>query len=134
MDPRKIRDYFATFVSSIRICYLRFMGIKIGKKCYISSHAHIDVVGNRITIGNKVDIAGGSYILGHTRRRPRKEEQETKLEDYVVINVNAIILPGITVGRNSMVGAGSVVTKDVPPNVVVMGNPARVISRNKRKN
>ncbi|MHA1291999.1 MAG: DapH/DapD/GlmU-related protein [Promethearchaeota archaeon] len=65
--------------------------------------------------------------MGHTGYRPLKDGQETKIEDNVKIFVNSIILPGIKIGKNSVVGAGSVVMKDVPPNVVVMGNPARVV-------
>jgi len=128
VSARKIRDRLSEMTSWIWVCYYRFMGTTIGKKCYISSDAHIDIIGSKITIGNRVSIAGGSYILGHAAGRPRKEGQVTRIEDNVSIFINAIIMPGITVGKNSIVGAGSVVTKDVPPNVTVMGNPARVIS------
>jgi len=103
------------------------MGIEIGKDCFISLHAHIDVRRGKISIGNNVKISNGSHILGHTGYRPLKDGQETKIEDNVKIFVNSIILPGIKIGKNSVVGAGSVVMKDVPPNVVVMGNPARVV-------
>jgi len=133
MDPRRIRDHVSIFVSSIRICYLRFMGVKIGKQCFVSRKAHVDIARGKIIIGNKVSITSGSYILSHTRGRRNKEGKKTVLEDYVLVNVNAVVLPGIKIGRNSMVGAGSVVTKDVPPDVVVMGNPARVICRNKKR-
>lgn len=130
---RRIRTCVADSLSWIRVRYLRFMGVTIGKQCFISRRAHVDVSHGTIIIGNKVSITRGSYILAHTRSRPIKEGQKTVLEDYVVINVNAIVLPGIKIGRNSMVGAGAVVTKDVPANVVVMGNPARVICRNKKR-
>ena len=130
---KKIKTFLSDVICRVRVYYYRFMGITIGKNCFISAGAHIDVGLGRITIGNKVSIASGSWILGHTHRRPQKEGQETKLEDYVTVNVNAVVLPGIKVGENSMVGAGSVITKDVPPNVVVMGNPARVIWRNKKR-
>ncbi|MGD8786617.1 MAG: acyltransferase [Phycisphaerales bacterium] len=104
------------------------MGVTIGKNCYISSGAHIDVAGGKVIIGNNVRIANGSYILAHAHGRAIKEGQETKLEDNVIVFVNSVIQRGITIGKNSNIGAGSVVMKDVPPNVVVSGNPARVIS------
>lgn len=104
------------------------MGVTIGTNCYISSGAQIDVAGGKVTIGNHVLIANGSYILAHAHGRAIKEGQETKLEDNVIVFVNSVVQPGVTVGKNSNIGAGSVVIKDVPPNVVVIGNPARVIS------
>jgi acetyltransferase-like isoleucine patch superfamily enzyme len=127
MLMREIRDRWADALSWIRVCYYRFMGITVGKKCYISRGAHVDVRRGEIVIGNKVSISSGCYILAHTGRRPLKEGRATRLEDNVKIYVNAVVLPGVKIGRNSVVGAGSVVTRDVPPDVVVMGNPARVI-------
>ena len=53
--------------------------------------------------------------------------KEVVIEDGVFIGVHAIILPGVTIGEGAMVGAGAVVTKDVPPRTMVAGNPARVI-------
>ena len=55
-------------------------------------------------------------------------KQETRIGNRVFIGVNAVVLPGVTIGDNCIVGAGAVVTKDVPSNSVVAGNPARVIS------
>ena len=125
---RKVRSCLVEIVSWIKIWYLRLMGITIGKNCFIAFGAHIDVARGRITLGDNVDVASGSYILSHTGYQRLKEGQETKLEDGVRIFVNSIVLPGVKVGRNSWVGAGSVITKDVPPNTVMMGNPAKVVS------
>jgi len=130
---RLIRHAVAETVSWIRLNYYRFMGITIGKNCYISSDARIDIRRGKITLGDNVTIAGGSYVLGHTGWRASKEGEETRLEDNVKIYVNAVIFPGVTVGENSCVGAGAIVTGDVPPNVIVMGNPARVIGRSESK-
>ncbi|GAA4897383.1 sugar O-acetyltransferase [Tessaracoccus lubricantis] len=62
---------------------------------------------------------------------PRRDKWESgspiTLEDNVWLGGGVIVLPGVTIGENSIVGAGSVVTKDVPPGIVVAGNPARVI-------
>jgi len=127
MLAREIRTLLVGIVSRSRIAYYRFMGVSIGKNCYVSSCAHLDVRRGKVTIGNNVKIASGSYVLGHTGREPLKEGQETALEDNVRVFVNAVVLPGVRVGRNSVVGAGAVVARDVPPNVLVMGNPARVV-------
>ena len=127
MIGRKIRSKLASIVTKVRIAYFRFMGIKIGERCFISFGAHLDMRRGKLTIGNNVDIAHGTYVLSHTGFKPLKEGEETVIEDNVKIYVRAIILPGIRVGKNSIIGAGSVVIKDVPPNVIVMGNPARII-------
>jgi acetyltransferase-like isoleucine patch superfamily enzyme len=105
------------------------MGTTIGKNCFVSWGAHLDIRRGKITIGDNVNIAHGTYILSHIGYRPTKEQIETVIEDNVRIFVNAVVLPGVRVGKNSVVGAGSVVMKDVPPNVIVMGNPARVIQQ-----
>jgi maltose O-acetyltransferase len=103
------------------------MGVKIGKNCFISFHAYLDVRQGKISIGNNVQISRGSYVLSHTGFRQSNEGEITVLEDNVKIFVNSVIQPNVRVGKNSIVGAGSVVMKDVPPNAVVQGNPARVI-------
>jgi acetyltransferase-like isoleucine patch superfamily enzyme len=103
------------------------MGVKIGKGCFISLHAYLDVRRGKISIGNNVYISRGTIVLSHAGFRPIKEGEETIIEDNVRIFVNSIIFPGVSVGKNSIIGAGAVVMKDVPANVVVLGNPARVI-------
>jgi acetyltransferase-like isoleucine patch superfamily enzyme len=103
------------------------MGVKIGKGCFVSIHAHVDVRRGKISIGDHVQIARGSCILSHVGFQPIKEGEETVIEDNVKMFVNSIILPGVRVGKNSIIGAGAVVMKDIPPNVTVLGNPARVI-------
>jgi acetyltransferase-like isoleucine patch superfamily enzyme len=103
------------------------MGVKIGKHCFISRRVYIDVRRGKTAIGNNVHISRGSVILSHTGFRPVKEGENTIIEDNVRIFVNSVILPGVRIGNNSIVGAGSVVMRDVPPRAVVQGNPARVI-------
>jgi acetyltransferase-like isoleucine patch superfamily enzyme len=124
---RTIRHGLAGLISWLRLNYYRFMGTRIGRGCFISLHAYIDLRRGSVSIGDNVHIAGGSYILSHTGFRPDQEGQETVIEDNVRIFVNSVILPGVRVGRNSIIGAGSVVMRDVPPSVIVQGNPARVI-------
>ena len=133
MIARKIRHNLAKLASCITTNYHRFMGIKIGKGGRISIHAHLDTRRGKIVIGNNVSIAGGTFILSHTGFQPTKEGEKTIIEDNVKVFVNSVILPGVKIGTNSIIGAGSVVMKDVPPNVVVMGNPARVIQHLENK-
>jgi acetyltransferase-like isoleucine patch superfamily enzyme len=115
------------------IAYYRLMGVRIGKSCYMSLKAHIDVRRGEIIIGNNVNISGGCYILGHTGYQAIKPGEKTVIEDNVIIFVNAVILPGVRVGKNSIIGAGAIVMRDMPPNVVVQGNPARVIQHLENK-
>jgi acetyltransferase-like isoleucine patch superfamily enzyme len=103
----------------------------------IIGHGTSFTVGDRITVGRHCQIAGGVAILdapGHpldpvARRegKPamREDVRPVVIEDDVWIGQRSIILPGVTIGRGSVVAAGSVVMTSVPPNVLVAGNPAR---------
>lgn len=89
---------------------------------------------NRVTIGNNVMVGPrvGFYTAGHPIvANIRIEDLEfgspIVVEDNVWIGGSAVILPGVTIGKNAIVGAGAVVTKDVPANSIVGGNPAKVI-------
>ncbi len=124
---RALRHKFARLASALRVRYYRIMGVEIGKKTTISMGAHIDVARGHIVIGNRVAVSHGTYILSHAGFRKLKEGEQTVIEDGVKIFVNSIIFPGVRVGHDSIVGAGAVVMKNVPPRVVVMGNPARVV-------
>lgn len=88
----------------------------------------------KVTIGDNVLIGPnvGIYTAGHPLHfELRNEELEfaspITIEDNVWIGGNVVLNPGVTIGRNSVVGSGSVVTKDIPANVVAAGNPCRVI-------
>jgi len=130
---KRLKRGIAKLVRCLRKQYLKAMGVSIGKGGMISFGAHIDHARGKVSIGNKVVITSGCYILSHSivewRLNPEKKIlfHETIIEDNVFIGVNSVILPGVKVGKNSVIGAGSVVTKDLPPNVVVAGNPAKVI-------
>ncbi|WP_312739404.1 DapH/DapD/GlmU-related protein [Cedecea neteri] len=120
---------------------------RIGENCNICANSLIE---NDVVIGNNVTIKSGVYIWDGTRiednvfigpcvvftndKFPRSKVYLDKYPEIVIkknasIGANATILPGITIGENSMVGAGAVVTKDVPDNVVVVGNPAKIINK-----
>jgi acetyltransferase-like isoleucine patch superfamily enzyme len=99
--------------------------VKIGNKCRIQSHTFIC---SKVTIMDNVFVGHGVVFTNDKFpvELDRSKWLPTKVEEGVMIGSNATILP-VTIGKNSIVGAGSVVTKDVPPNSVVVGNPARVI-------
>ncbi|MEC4004433.1 acetyltransferase [Flavobacterium sp. SUN052] len=73
-------------------------------------------IGHDCIIGNYVEMSPGVHISGNC-----------KIEDYSVLGTNATVLPGISIGKNVIVGAGSVVTKDLPDNCVAVGIPAKII-------
>jgi acetyltransferase-like isoleucine patch superfamily enzyme len=120
-------------------------GILIGDNTYIGASALISA--EKIEIGNDVLIAWGCTIVDHNSHSVVWSERRDDVRnwyrgvkdwkgikrapvmigDKAWIGFNAIILPGVTVGEGAVVGAGSVVTKDVPPYTIVAGNPARII-------
>jgi maltose O-acetyltransferase len=106
--------------------------VSIGARCAIAEFVHM-WGGGGITIGNDVMIASHAVItsLTHdTRAAVYRESLIRKpvvIEDNVWIGAGAVILPGVSIGSGSVVGAGSVVTRDVPAGTVVVGVPARAI-------
>ena len=110
----------------------RKMGVKIGEGCNIQNEVMIDYSHNwLIIIGNNVTLAPRVHILAHdASTKPQLGYAKlglTTIDDDVFVGAGAIILPGVTIKKGSIVGAGSVVTSDVPENAVVAGNPAKVI-------
>jgi maltose O-acetyltransferase len=85
-------------------------------------------IGNRVMIGPAVQIYTAAHPLQAALRVQDWEiAKPIRIEDNVWIGGGAILLPGVRVGRDAVVGAGAVVTRDVPASTVVAGNPARVI-------
>ena len=106
----------------------------IGDHTWIGPQAFLDA--RDLVIGTYVGWGPGAKVLGsaHTELPVDIPNIKTDLkikrvivEDWVDVGTNAVILPGVTVGKGSIVGAGAVVTKDVPPNAVVVGVPARFL-------
>lgn len=108
---------------------------KIGKRCKISSHTFICegvTVEDNVFVGHGVTFINDTYPRAATADGELQTESDWKVEPTVVKNGASIgsgstILSNITIGENAMVGAGSVVTKSVPADTVVAGNPARVL-------
>jgi acetyltransferase-like isoleucine patch superfamily enzyme len=107
----------------------------VGKRCKISSHTFICegvVIEDNVFIGHGVTFTNDSYPRATVNDGGLQTEADWKVEPTVIrkgasVGSGATILCNLTVGENAIVGAGSVVTKDVPPNAIVAGNPARVL-------
>lgn len=107
----------------------------VGKRCKISSHTFICegvTIEDDVFIGHGVTFINDSYPRATTREGRLQTEQDWKVECTVVrkgasVGSGSTILANVTIDENAIVGAGSMVTKDVPPNAVVAGNPARVL-------
>ena len=108
---------------------------KVGKRCKISSHTFICegvVIEDNVFVGHGVTFINDTYPRAVTADGKLQTDADWKVEPTVVrkgasIGSGATILSNLTIGENAMVGAGSVVTKSVPANTVVVGNPARVL-------
>ncbi|MGD9023587.1 MAG: acyltransferase [Desulfobacterales bacterium] len=112
-------------------------GAVIGRNCKISSHSFICesvTIEDNVFIGHNVTFINDLYPRATTKDGKLKGAKDwvcipTIIKYGASIGSSATLMCGITVGENSLVGAGSVVTKDIPPDTVVIGNPARVIRK-----
>jgi acetyltransferase-like isoleucine patch superfamily enzyme/dTDP-4-dehydrorhamnose 3,5-epimerase-like enzyme len=153
----EVTDYFAhqnAIIESTKIgkatriwAFVHILpGAVVGDDCNLCDHVFIEndvVVGDRVTIKSGVqlwdgvriedDVFVGPNVAFTNDPFPRSKQfpaaySQTRVQKGASIGANATILPGVTIGQNSMVGAGAVVTKNVPPNSIVVGNPARIVS------
>ncbi len=117
----------------------RLRGVKIGENCHLNPYALIDLMyPELVTIENNVTLGSFSMLFAHNNPTanlflkqgdyPRKTGG-IHIKSGAVINPGAIITLGVTIGKNSIISSGSVVTQDIPDYCVVVGNPARVIKK-----
>lgn len=122
-------------------------GAVLGDDCNICAHTLIEndvIIGNRVTIKSGVylwdgitledDVFIGPCVAFTNDKYPRSKHYpdeflRTVIKKGASIGANATILPGVTIGEGAMIGAGSVVLRDVEPYSVVVGNPARIIKK-----
>lgn len=129
----KIRYLIGKYIWVIRhFYYTKIWGMNIDKSSRLSTKIKLDFTNPKgIFIGKDCYITFGVTILAHDMVRCKFENNyNTKIGNKVFIGSNSTILPGVTISDNVIVGAGSVVTKDIPSNVIVSGNPAKVIKEN----
>ena len=113
--------------------------IKIGNHVIINPLCHIGCI-DSVTIGDYVVLSERCLVIDHThgdvsyehlslyeRERPLVSKGKVVIEDYVWMGENSVVMSGVTVGHNSLIGANAVVTKDIPPYSIVAGNPARIL-------
>jgi acetyltransferase-like isoleucine patch superfamily enzyme len=112
-------------------------GAKIGSRCKISSHTFVCegvIIESEVFVGHSVTFINDRYprAIGATGELQTEADwtcQATLVKRGASIGSGSTLLGGITVGENAIIGAGSVVTKDVPANATVAGNPARILKR-----
>ncbi|MGB0121441.1 MAG: sugar O-acetyltransferase [Solirubrobacterales bacterium] len=121
-----------TYVQAPFTCDYGF-NISIGEGSFINFGCVV-LDSSPVLIGDKVQIATGVQLLTAEhpidpveRRKDIQLNRPVTIEDNVWLGAGVIVCPGVTVGENSVIGAGSVVIRDVPPNVLAVGNPCRVV-------
>jgi acetyltransferase-like isoleucine patch superfamily enzyme len=128
---------FKNMVTWLRLWRLRKAGLVIGDDCRFASLPSFGSEPYLITIGHHVAMAsnvafithdGGTYVFRHLERYKKVIKYgRINILDNCVIGARVILLPGVTVGPNSVVAAGSVVSRNIPPGVLAAGNPAKPV-------
>lgn len=125
--------------SGFAITMQKSRGVQVGRNCHFCPYVLIDLIyPNRVKIGNNVTVGSHAMIFAHSNPTAnlflKKGEYPRKIADVniksgAVLNPGCIITAGVTIGENSIISVGSVVTQDIPDYCVVVGNPARVIKK-----
>ena len=109
-----------------------------GKNVYMGDHVYANFnlvlvddavieIGDNVMIGPNVVLCTGTHpVSPRLRAKEAQYNKPVKVGSGVWIGANAMVMPGVTIGENSIIGAGSVVTKDIPANVIAFGNPCKV--------
>jgi acetyltransferase-like isoleucine patch superfamily enzyme len=129
-EPRKLRPFI-----------LRRMGCKVGKGCFMGDYVRIDTSHpDMITIEDNVSIASGSRLLCHQRdfsdfcvgddyMKLGYIVKPIVLKKGCLVGMESFVMPGVTIGEGAIVGAGSLVTKDIPAWTIAAGRPAKVLKQ-----
>ena len=133
------RLFAATIFRKLRVFKYRLKGYDIHYSAIIEGSVLLDKLYPKgIHIGENTLVAGGVTILSHDHCKRVNNNQPFLIDTHIgkncFIAVGAIILPGVKIGDEVIVGAGAVVTKDVSSNCIVAGNPAKIIRENIRMN
>jgi len=134
---KPIRKFFSAIViptipfSNLRVWCYRRCGYKIGKNVFIGMRCYLDdMCYDKITIGDNVIISYGVFFACHGRGQGHNN-LIIKNGAYIGMKTSIIARHDLTIGENSVVGACSMINKDVPDNATVVGTPARQIARSK---
>jgi acetyltransferase-like isoleucine patch superfamily enzyme len=126
-----IRSFLARIVQYLRITYYRFRGYDIHSTVIMERGLNLDrLYPKGIHIGKNTLVASQTTIMSHDHCKRVKGQPllaDVFIGENCFIAIGVIIMPGVSIGDHVIVGAGSVVTKDVPSHSIVAGNPARII-------
>ena len=137
---------FSNSILAVHCNHEKYGNIKIGNNVTIGEYAHITSltsisIGNNVLLGRRITITDNSHgtsTLADMQRPPLKREVFSKagvrIADNVWLGDNVVVLPGVSIGEGSIIGANAVVTKSIPPYCVAVGNPARVVKDFRQKN
>lgn len=131
---RILRYSIAPSASIHSRCWVSGFHLSIGEHTVINRNCRLDARGG-ISIGANVSISPECYLISssHDPHSPTfagsSKPTSVTIHDYAWLGVRALVLPGVTIGRGAVVGAGAVVSRDVAPMAIVAGNPARVIGQ-----
>jgi acetyltransferase-like isoleucine patch superfamily enzyme len=130
IEPRKLRPII-----------MRRMGCKVGKGCFIGDYVRVDTSHtDMITVEDNVSIASGSRLLCHQRdfsdfcvgddyMKLGYVVKPIVLKKGCLVGMESFVMPGVTIGEGAIVGAGSLVTKDIPEWTIAAGRPAKVLKQ-----